>query len=118
MRFRMIKNAERVGINHTSRNFGCSNQCGCQGCNGAGLCRGAPGPGNPSRHNSSAEKNMKKIKLSDYNETVTSGGKEYVYNFYTGAIIEFENGQKLELEKMSKEETDFLEKKALWWGET
>mgnify|MGYP001589892356 FL=1 len=37
MRFRMIKNAERVGINHTSRNFGCSNQCGCQGCNGAGV---------------------------------------------------------------------------------
>ena len=61
---------------------------------------------------------MKKIKLSDYNETVTSGGKEYVYNFYTGAIIEFENGQKLELEKMSKEETDFLEKKGFVVGET
>ncbi len=61
---------------------------------------------------------MKKIKLSEYNETVNAGEKEYVYNFYTGAILELEKGQKFELGAMSKEETDFLVKKGFAVSET
>jgi len=61
---------------------------------------------------------MKKIKLSRYNEIVNTEEKGYVYNFYTGAIIESEKEEKLELEKMSKEEIDFLEKKGFIVGDT
>ncbi len=37
MKFRMIKDVERQGISYVSRNFGCGNNCGCQGCKEAVL---------------------------------------------------------------------------------
>jgi len=32
MRIKMVREVQRKGITFVSRNFGCGNNCGCQGC--------------------------------------------------------------------------------------
>lgn len=33
MRIKVVRDVQRKGMTFVSRNFGCGNKCGCQGCN-------------------------------------------------------------------------------------
>jgi len=55
--------------------------------------------------------NMKNLKPSVYNETINEGDKTYLYNFYSGAIVEMEGGAQLEAAGVSMQDAALLKEK-------
>ncbi len=54
---------------------------------------------------------MKDLKPSVYNETIQDGDKKYIYNFYSGAIVEVDGGAQIETAGLSAEGAALLKEK-------